>query len=305
MRTFPESAMLKVGPPLAASLSEAATRLPFDDDGSVGIAEAQTCLREQLQSHCPDGFHWLVEEIGLRLARAPFCALVRGISFDSRGTLFVAITSSFGDLVETYGRAAFAPIRRISPATDRREYGHGTLNEQLHTDSTDWPSPNNYTCLLCVRPDQNGGGQTRLLDRDELLQQLVARHGPSVLETLRRDPAPWRLADELGGGVTWHPILSEQGVRYMRYTIDSAAETNAARLSPELSSALEAMEQTTRAPEGVMGLALEADDLLLVNNKLCLHARTEVPFPERSSRLVLRVKVARGEEMSGRLGGET
>lgn len=305
MRTFPPAAQINVRSRPAASFLDAVARLPPCDDAALRGAEVQAALRSQLRASCPDDFPRLVEEIHLRLARAPFCALVRGLRFDGRGLLFVAITSAFGDMVEPSRQSQAAFVRPIRPATDRKEYGYGALNEQLHTDSTDWPNPNDFTCLLCERPDQNGGGETRLLDQDELLRGLRAEYGPEVIESLRREPAPWRLADELGGGVAWSPVVSGQGIRYMKYTIDLTLEEQSVRLSRELSSALEAVSHTTRTSEGVTGLALEADDLLLINNKRCLHARTAIPSPEQSRRLLWRVKVTRrGGASDGRRGEE-
>jgi Taurine catabolism dioxygenase TauD, TfdA family len=295
MRSLPESAHIDVPHVLATRFLSAAKNLSFCDDDMLRDVKTQIHIREQIRSLCPDEFDWLVEEIRQRLCRSPFGAHITGMSFDESNLLFAAVTGAFGDLVEPNKQSWSQVVRRIQPATDRHEYGYGTLNEQLHTDGTDWPQPNDLTCLLCVRPDQNGGGQTRLLDIKDILLEVERDFGPDTLQTLYHESVPWRIADATGGGVVLAPILSENGIRYLRYTIELAQEHQSIALTHEVAQALDRLDHVISNSPSIFGLSLNRNDLLFVNNKSCLHARTKIHNSESSRRLILRVKVLRQE----------
>lgn len=178
------------------------------------------------------------------------------------------------------------------------------LNERLHTDGTNWPEPNDLTCLLCVRPDSDGGGRSRLLSI-EAIADLVESQRASVRRAVQAE-LPWAVAEELGGGVVAASVLSADGARWLRFTIGEAVR----RLADEGSVppgqtlvALGVFEAALETAPGVLEFDLFPGDLLLVDNTQCLHARTAVPNPRASDRLLLRTKVAAWAGQSGeRLG---
>lgn len=180
------------------------------------------------------------------------------------------------------------------------------LNERLHTDGTDWPEPNDLTCLFCVRADSDGGGRSRLLPV-EAIASLVDGQPAAVRRAVRAE-LPWAVAEELGGGVVAAPVLSAGGVRWLRFTIGEAVR----RLTDEGSvparatlAALGVFEAALETAPGVLEFGLLPGDLLLVHNTQCLHARTAVSNPRASDRLLLRTKVAAWAGQSGERPGIT
>ena len=211
------------------------------------------------------------------------------VTYTTRRPSRRASASSLGELVEPYQQSWSHTIRRIRPQTDRVVDGGKVLNEHLHTDGTDWPRPNDLTCLLCIRPDQNGGGRSRLLPLDRLLSELRARD-KALLNVLFRTPVPWAIAAPLGGGVRWETILSPGGVRWLKYTIDLAV-SGGADLEPALAAAIEQFEQIVDGSSAAVEFLLQAGNLLLVNNAKCMHARTPIPDVTGSERMMSRIKV--------------
>lgn len=292
MKSFPQSAFISVPPELAAALVKVTKTLPQYDDTALRSPALQATLREQIRACCSEGFDWLIEEIGTRLKKSPFCACVKGLVFDDSNLLFAGIASTFGELVEPNRQPWSQLIRPIQPGTDRQEPGYGLLNEQLHTDGTDWQAPNDLTCLLCIRPDQLGRGKTLLLDLEDLLREMELRSNSDTIQRLRKTQVPWQLSDAMGGRVIWAPVFSTEGIRYMRYTIDLAVQRLSIKLAPEMIEALTILDSTIECSRNLIGLMLYQNDLLLVNNKRCLHARAKISGSEASSRLMLRLKVA-------------
>jgi Taurine catabolism dioxygenase TauD, TfdA family len=291
MKPFPDSARINIPPSVATQLLSAAQMLPPYEDASLREAQTQTNVYEQMRVKCPDSFDWLVQEIDLRLSRAPFSAHICGLTFDTSNLLFVSLARAFGNLVEPFHKPWSRLVQRIQPANDRAEDGYGPLNEQLHTDGTDWREQNDLTCLLCIQADQHGHGHTRLLDIEQLLKELKHNSAPEVLQVLYEEPVPWQIAAELGGDIFWTPVFGQDYVRYMRYTIDLALKEQAIDLSPAVLNALALLDHTIENPLDELSLMMQPKDMLFINNKLSLHGRTKIPHPKSSKRELLRIKV--------------
>ena len=88
----------------------------------------------------------------------------------------------------------------IQPATDRPASQGGQFEtEKLHTDTANWDTPVKWISMVCVRPDPDGGGRSRILDIDTLREEVRARLGSRMLEFLALEPVPWLLAPYRGG----------------------------------------------------------------------------------------------------------
>ena len=268
----------QVSPTAAAALAAAAAAIRVDDAGVYEAAE-QARIAAALAAGAPDALAAVIAAIEERLARAPRFAIVRGLPAHAT-TLFLAFSAHLGTLVEPYRPSKI--FREIRPGTDRAHRGRA-LNTLLHTDSTDWPVPNDLTCLWCVRPDPAGGGRSRLLAADDFVAHVCATAGADAAALLAT-PVPWRLSGELGGGVHHAPIAAAGEVRWMRYTIEAAGA--------DLGDALARIERTTEAAGGVIDAALGAGDVLVVDNRRALHGRTPVD-DAASPRLLLRTKLRR------------
>lgn len=298
MIPFVESAQVSVPLQLAANLLYATKKIPPHDDKTLYDVRLQADVREAIRTASSDGaFDWVIEEIRRRLIRKPYCAYVTGLQFDEHNILLVSITGAFGTVVEPYNQPWTRLVRYIQPSTDRSVSGWGVLNEELHTDGTDWPQPNDLTCLLCVRADQNGGGRSRLLDIDTILDDLDTGFGREAIDILHQEAVPWYIANELGGGVFRRPVYAENSIRWCRYTINIALENKQEFLSESISTSLSALEQVLKEAKGIIDFAMAPGGLLFVNNKRCLHARTTIKNPQYSRRLVLRTKIVCPEGM--------
>jgi hypothetical protein len=298
MEPLPRAVCIGVGASLANDLYRAVMKLtPYEDKALYDVG-LQGRIRESMRLSTPVGFDSLVEEIRIRLIKPPYFAYIYGLRFDEANLLFVGLTSAFGDAIDPYQQSWSRLVRYIRPSTDRSVEGRGVLNENFHTDGTDWPRPNDLTCLLCVRPDQNGGGRSRLMDLPTVISEMERCIGKNTIAVLNDETLPWKVAEELGGGIIRSAILSMGEMRWLHYTIVSAVECGLAQISDTTSNVLRAIDEVLAStPAGIEFLA-EPSALIVINNKRCLHARGAIPAPESSERLVLRTKIQRKDAVS-------
>jgi hypothetical protein len=284
MRALPVPATVAVADDLADGMYRAVSTLPDNGDKELCSPALQTQIREHVRASAPAAFDALVQTIRTRVTASPYVAYLTGLRFDEGDLLFVAMSSVVGEVVDPYGQSWSRLVRRLSPPRDRVVPGVGVLSEALHTDGTDSPRPNDFTCLHCVRPDQNGGGRTRLLDVDTLITDVLPTLDAEIIEVLTTTPVPWRIHEEYGGGTIEEPVIAERRLRWLRHAVASP-------LAAPVDRALGAFESALAATTEAIELPMAAGALLIMSNKLALHARTSIPDPADSQRLVLRTKV--------------
>jgi Taurine catabolism dioxygenase TauD, TfdA family len=289
MRALSSSALVNVSSAQGHALALAAGNAVLDENALREVPrqrEFLAAVREGAASALDD----LMAEIWLSLASEPRFALVRSLPVEHAAGILVALSAGLGSIVEPYNQSWSRVIRHIIPAADKAGGGR-TLNEYLHTDGTDWAQPNDYTCLFCIRPDKNGGGRSRLFDVADVMNG-VAEAG--MIQSLTEQSVPWRLADELGGGVHWAPILqhdSDPAIRWLRYTVAKSWQDGLVSKDFRLDSLMDWFEKLLEASDASYDFALSPGDLLFVDNSRCLHARSEISDPARSGRELLRTKV--------------
>jgi hypothetical protein len=285
---FPETGRVAVPPTLARELLKAAERLPAYDNREFYSTELQSQVRDRIRASCAEGFDRLVGSVREALALRPYCALVEGLLFDERNRLFVAVNRALGELVAGPYKAPRAQlVHYIQPATDIASSRGGRESERLHTDAADWHTPVEFISMVCVRADRGGGGRSRVLDVDAAREEVRGRMGAEALGLLETEPAPWRLADHLGGGVSWRTVLSESRMCWRRYTINLALEHEGARVSEELLAALDAFERTIEDSPRAVEFLMREGELLFSDNTRTVHARTPVT-EGASDRLMIR-----------------
>lgn len=283
---MPPHATRKLSTGEAGKVAETAFTVLRGPEETYRAVKAQDELRESLLYAWP-GWQQLAEDIYDRLGASPHAVVLRGLPLENPPLSLIALTSALGDIVEPYQQSWSRLVRRIEPATDRAVGPYGMLNEKLHTDGTDWRAPNDLTLLLCVRPDAQGGGRSRLMPLEPLLEEPGFATGP--VSTLLSEPVPWAIAEALGGGVYWAPVASPSGIRWLRYTIDEAVRRGV-ELSNDLWASLIAFEEALEHSDHVIETALQEGELLVIDNRRCMHARTGVSAPTSSERLLLRTK---------------
>jgi hypothetical protein len=237
---FPETHKLQVPDSLARELLLAAERLPLYDNKEFYSVELQQFVHDSIREANRDAFDELVSSVKERLQKRPYCVLVSGLHFDEGNRLFVAINRAFGELVaRPYEKPRAQLVHYIQPQTDMASARGGRESERLHTDCADWETPVELISMVCVNPDNGGGGRSRVLDLDTIRSEVAERLGPATLELFENEPAPWQLAPYLGGGVAWRPVLTDKALCWRRYTIDLAMTSEGARLSEEMLRALD------------------------------------------------------------------
>jgi alpha-ketoglutarate-dependent taurine dioxygenase len=280
--------LLTVPPAQVTQLNDSLAPVEFNEDQLANPAYQGAILAE-VQEAAGAAFDDLARDVGKRMAEPPWFLIIRDLPVGRATPLLVAVSATLGQLVEPYRQPWSRVVRHIIPSRDRAVDGR-VLNEFLHTDGTDWVRPNDYTCLFCVRPDQSRDGESLLLDVATLLDELTAGPSAEAVHRLASQAIPWRIADEVGGGVHWEcPIdLAVPHIRWLRYTVTLSEEEG-------LADDLLAFEQAVGNCRGVARMRLHAGDLLLLDNGRSLHARTAIRDPVGSTRELLRTKVMRRE----------
>lgn len=286
---FPETGKIDVSSALAGELLSGAERLPLFDNKEFYSPALQALVLNRIRESCTDGFDGLVSMIKERIARRPYCVLVRGLRFDEGNRLFVAINRAFGELVaRPYEKPRAQLVHYIQPATDIPSPRGGRESERLHTDTADWETPVELISMVCVRADRGGGGRSRVLDVDTVRDEVSNRLGTETLELLKTEPVPWQLAAYCGGGMKWRTVLTESSMCWRRYTIDLALDSPGARLSDEMLGSLDAFEDVLAATHRTVDFLMREGEFLVSDNTRTIHARTPIADGNASDRLMIR-----------------
>lgn len=258
-------------------------------DGNIRSREGQLAVRDAVRSVEPRLFDELSEAMAERLGSPPHFGIIRGLPRSRATDLLVAFSAGLGLLVEPLNQSWSRVVRRLVPSRDVAFDGR-LVNEYLHTDGSDWTQPNDYTCLFCVTPDQNGGGASRLLGVEALCDGAEDR---GELDEVCQREVPWRLADELGGGVHWAPIITQEPleIRWHRQTLRRSFEDGRVPRDSGTEALLDRFERSVERNRNVLELSLRSGDLLFLDNRRCLHARTPIADRHTSARDFLRTKI--------------
>ncbi len=289
MIPFPDSAKVQVDEELARDLLRAAESLPHYDNREFYSTSLQASILEHVRAAAPQRFDSQIAQVKDRLARRPYCALIRGFLFDPGNKVFVAINRAFGELVaRPYEKPRAQLVHYIQPSTDIMSARGGHESERLHTDTADWEPPVELISMVCVRADPQGGGRSRILDVDSIRAEVNERLGSATLEQLESEAVPWQLASYCGGGVQWRTILTESSICWRRYTIDLAVDSTGGKLSNEMLKALERFEDVISTTPRTLDFLMREGELLFSDNRRTIHARTPIAAGPSSDRLMIR-----------------
>ena len=287
---LPDTARAQIPSTVASELIKAAESLPLYKNEEFYASDLQVFVHDTVRAACPDGFDFVVSLIAERIARWPYCALLRGMRFDKGNRLFVAINRAFGVLVGLPIKKPRAQlVHYIQPSTDiRTASGEGREVENLHTDAVDQATPIRFVSMICVRPDQGGDGRSRLLDVDTVRDEVKTHLGTGTLELLETEPVPWQMHEGCGGGVKWQRVLTESRMCWRRYTINRALSENGATLSERMLTSLDRFERVIAACPRTMDFLLREGELLFSDNTRTIHARTRIANEAATHRLMIR-----------------
>jgi hypothetical protein len=291
---FPDTGRIDIPSTLAHELKEGAERLPLYDNKEFYSPDLQMLVRDDIRQACRDGFDQLIHLISERVAQWPYCVLVTGLVFDEGNRLFVAINRAFGELVAPpYQKPRAQLVHYIQPSTDIPSSRGGSETERLHTDTADWERPVDLISMVCLRADPLGGGRSRVLDVETVREEVRSRLGMQALEILETEPVPWRLAPYFGGGVKWRTVLTKSSMCWRRYTINLALDSNGIKLSGTMSAALDDFEAVIASSARTVDFLMREGELLFVDNKRTVHARTSIAEGHKSPRLMIRSWIQR------------
>ncbi|MEM9120670.1 MAG: TauD/TfdA family dioxygenase [Cyanobacteria bacterium P01_F01_bin.56] len=152
----------------------------------------------------------------------------------------------------------------------------------LHTDCSNKVIPPNLVAFAMERPDPQGGGESVILSAADLVRELPA----DLVRRLRQPIFPFV-------GEKRYPILQGEGgdwrIRYYRNQINSALGESGA-LSDPLREALDELERTLALSKRSVRLALQAGEVLIMDNQRVLHSRSAMPAD--SPRLMHRFRLS-------------
>ena len=149
------------------------------------------------------------------------------------------------------------------------------LNEfVLHTDCSYEEKIPDFIALYVVHHDKSGGGKNLLIDGLTLIQHLSKKS----LAILQKEHVKFIIPEEFKKGVEYiHATIIDRNfnIRYRRAIIDQS------ELSKEMKSALDEFDELCHSPIINRGFELKTGQLILLNNKRFLHARTEIKDKNR------------------------
>ncbi|RNC77475.1 TauD/TfdA family dioxygenase [Piscirickettsia salmonis] len=144
----------------------------------------------------------------------------------------------------------------------------------LHTDCSYEKQVPDFFALHCIRHDRLGGGKNLLVDCSTLIQHLT----PESFEALQNDPVEIIVPPEFKRdieSINARVIDQNFNVRYRKEILKSEV------LTPALQSALEEFERLCHSPVLNRKLELKDNQILLLDNKRYLHARTTIKDKDR------------------------
>jgi alpha-ketoglutarate-dependent taurine dioxygenase len=225
----------------------------------------------------------------LRGALADNCfAVVNNVPSDNAAELaallsLVSIPATIGN-----GDTLFFEIRPKQSAAE--DISGSTAEFPFHTDSTFLMVPHDVLGLAC-RHNISAGGESLVLRAADVADRVREVGGYGALAALGDPVYPFYLRDPLfGHGTQLVPILAQHGEDWrIRYRGDVAATlVERFPLDDTHRRALAVFEGVLADPGPVVPrIRLQTDDLILIDNRRALHARTALGSGER---LLLRTK---------------
>ena len=219
--------------------------------------------------------------------------VVRGVPFDNNNRLSVALASIIGTPLIQYNKPHPKMVRRFNPKT-----GSGYDENYPHTDSVYWPNSSDCLALQCVREDRNGGGKSRIVPIDLLVDELARGKSRHVIKELSRRKVPFTLDPQFGkSGMHMQYILSRKKygskyydqVRFLENDIQECIRNFEVYLPKSTREAIKIFEKAAIKIGKRTEFLVRKGDWLLTDNKRSLHSRSSVS--KNSIRVLKRIKM--------------
>jgi len=279
------------------SLNDAARRvaegLPHYDDDRLGEECVQAAISRALSVEVPGWDAWV--STVMRRFNDDGVVLVRGLRFDAENRLLIGSLAPFGRLTGA-GNPGLRVVYDLVPI----ERPPDTPDFELffHTGSYFRSHPHEVLALQCVQPGSAGGGVSKIAVLDTVLDMMRDRGNAAAIDLLLQTPVLFKRPIRKGRGYFEAPIFSRRAgqpgcleVRYERRRVERGASGRGPDgYGAELQAAIDAFEAAAYTPGTSIEYALQADELLIIDNRRVLHARTAVVGGAASGRHLKRVK---------------
>ena len=271
---------------LAASLRKVTADLPepsLDDDGQLA-GWLQLHYRERVE-HCVD-IDPLRQAMEHRLATKPGAAgylvlecrdVLNGVGEDQALTILTAVLTLVGTPMRVFDDwELWKPLGTNTEVAPERATGVGY--NPLHIDVVNSTLPPDYACLLCLREDPKGGGNSLVANLQDAVAALDASQVRYLSEPAYRDGSFYRLSG-VGAELNPFPVLQRRpdSLWMVRFS---------AKMLPDLEpgphkEAAEALERQLVARQEKF--LLGKDQVLVVNQRMVCHGR--MPLGEGQAEL--------------------
>jgi hypothetical protein len=269
-------------PELSARAADVCRQVVTDEE-LVHTKPVQSSLRRALADELGGEWAVCIEQVRSALAVSPYAVVVRGGDATRARDVLAAFAVGFGTMTNPYhglvpGLGALQEVVAKGASSPDRVW-------LWHTDSCNWPSPNDYSAFACLSAAPEGGA-TETLSLDTLRK--AAGWDDGVLCPLWEAEFPWPIEAILGGGTSATPPITAGRLRFRRELMTAAA----ARWDDDepFRAAVRRFAELCDAAAPDSAAVLAPGDLLIFDNRRVLHRSGPVTDPGGVRRL-LRTKI--------------
>jgi len=222
--------------------------------------------------------------------------VITGLPFDENDRLSIGLASFIGEPVIQNNKNG-GIIRTVKPLEGRNNYENFP-----HTDSVYWPKPNDLVTLQCVEEDQMGGGKSRIVPLETLLEKLKSED-TSLISKLFNHKYPFPLDPKYGKtGMYWKTILTKSKyngknynyVRFGRLYIERSIKNYKINILNTNIDTLLTFEEIAKKIGKKSQFLLKKGEWLIFDNKRALHSKTSTS--SGTNRILKKMKLNMGRK---------
>jgi len=240
-----------------------------------------------------DAKYWqkFLEEIFLKIRKNGF-VIIKNLPFDENDKLCIGISSIIGVPIEPYQSEDTHMVRK-------QKVGNAVYDQDIypHTDGAHWPEPNDFTALQCVSPDQKGGGFSRIVLIDDVLNYLSKNSKDHIINNFTKIKFPFLLHKNFGNAGFHHQLILTQvdqnldssHVRFAARYIEECIKKYNLKLNQKLLEEVVEFERVINKIGIKTQFLLDEGDWLIFDNKRIIHSRTSISLD--SKRIIKKIKI--------------
>ncbi|MEV0637668.1 TauD/TfdA family dioxygenase [Streptomyces sp. NPDC050619] len=208
---------------------------------------------------------------------------------------YVLLSLHMGKMMTTYGRLHDVKDRGYDFRSVDVSVSKTRVEAPFHTDSTSRRIFPNVFGLLCLRPAMEGGRSLLVSGcqayseiADETPEHLPALFKDHYRNTVTPGDEKTSIFDNAFPVYSWGTFSQGPTLRYMRHWIETGYEKASATLTAGDAAAFDRLDAVLEKDENVLGVDLDAGEILFFNNCTVAHNRTAfVDFPEDDRKRLL------------------